>query len=134
MGFKKVLSQIYRSPTGRAAYSIVLSIVVGVLGSRVATALDQRGAMTVWAALRDSQSFWLLVLVGLLGFLYHLGDYLDHRALLRHLDDDHCKALIREKGLDQLAEQVRTAIQHGQPSGAVTVEQAQKIWAGVFKK
>lgn len=128
----RFFSSLYRSPKWRGFYTLILAILIGIFGSRVAFALDARGQASVWDALTHSWSFLFLVIIIIFHLIYWRGDYEDHEQLMLHADDEYCIALLRAGSADTLVEQLRNAIATGKKSGAMSVEDAMKTW-DIFK-
>jgi hypothetical protein len=90
--------KVFESPGWKTFFAVVIPLVVGVLSGNFVAEISTGGVLD-WAQFYQARSFYgLLVMVGL-SYVYNRAAYLYAREVDRFLDDDYCRAYMRSKCL-----------------------------------
>jgi hypothetical protein len=101
------LDEFAKSPRLRLTVTLVLTVVIGVLSSVLASQIMPNGTLD-WGLLPNVASFWILCLASLLWIFVHVRFLNYDESVLNFLDDDHCRAYIRKAKLEGIAAVIRS--------------------------
>ncbi|MFI8417263.1 hypothetical protein ACQKDS_12585 [Serratia sp. NPDC078593] len=96
------MEYIAKSPRLRLSVTLILTVVIGVLSSIMASQIMPQGILT-WSLLPKVSSFWLLALFSGVWIFTHVRFLNYDENVMRYADDQHCIALIRKAKLEGLA-------------------------------
>lgn len=100
------MNHVAKSPRLRLAITLLLTIVIGVLSSILATQIMPQGVLN-WALLPRVSSFWMLILFSAFWLYIHVVFLNYDESVMRYADDQHCIAIIRKAKLDGIASFIR---------------------------
>lgn len=101
------MDELAKSPRLRLTVTLVLTVVIGVLSSVLASQIMPNGNLD-WSLLSKVSSFWILCVASLLWIFVHVGFLNYDESVLNFLDDDHCRAYIRKAKLEGIAAMIRS--------------------------
>lgn len=107
------------SPGWKTFFAVVIPAVVGVLSGTFVAEISNAGVLD-WSATYHAKSFYGLLAVVFLSYVYFRAVYLYEREVLRFLDDDYCRAYMRSKCLPEAAERYKTLIRSGEKGELVS--------------
>ncbi|MBN6104758.1 hypothetical protein JR064_21575 [Xanthomonas sp. CFBP 8703] len=96
------MEYIAKSPRLRLSVTLILTVVIGVLSSIMASQIMPKGILT-WSLLTQVSSFWLLALSSGIWIFIHVRFLNYDENVMKYADDLHCIALMRKAKLEGLA-------------------------------
>lgn len=97
-----MIIKIANSPRLRLAATLVMTVLIGILSSVLASQIMPNGVLD-WILIPQVSSFWVLLIISS-AWVYIQVRFLNHdESILNFLDDNHCKAYIRKTKLEGLA-------------------------------
>lgn len=96
------MEYIVKSPRLRLSVTLLLTVVIGVLSSIMASQIMPHGVLT-WSLLPKSSSFWLLALSSAIWIFIHVRFLNYDENIMKYADDQHCIAVMRKAKLEGLA-------------------------------
>ncbi|MBK7646969.1 MAG: hypothetical protein IPJ12_07400 [Betaproteobacteria bacterium] len=105
--------KILESPGWKTFFSVVIPIVVGVFSGTLVTELTTSTGLN-WSVFYKTVSFYGLLIVATISYIYFRAVYMYERQIDRFLDDDYCRAYMRSKCLPEAAERYKELIRSGQ--------------------
>ncbi|EPM4305715.1 hypothetical protein ACTJ23_000648 [Vibrio parahaemolyticus] len=100
------MEQIMNSPRVRLVITLVLTILIGVFSSLLATEIAPGGVID-YKLVNDAFSFWALLGLSALWLYVHVVFLKHDENILKFTDDAHCIGFIRKTKLDGLAALVK---------------------------
>lgn len=97
---------IAKSPRLRLSVTLLLTVVIGVLSSIMASQIMPGGALT-WSLLPNVSSFWALALCSGVWIFIHVRFLNYDEDIMRYADNQHCIALIRKAKFEGLAASIK---------------------------
>ncbi|PND26782.1 hypothetical protein [Sinorhizobium sp. M4_45] len=114
MGWGKALrDRIYRSPGVKTAISIFTSVLGGIFSNTLVTEISTPKGIA-WASFYSTFSFWALLLVCIVTFLFHRFLHAFETEISAFKDDDFCMAYARSQLIPAQVEASRQAINRGE--------------------
>ena len=107
-----IKSTFTESPEWKATLSIVLSIVTGILSGPFVTEITVDGRL-LWRSFYKAHSFYLLVVLSILIFIYNRFLYLREKDIEKFRDAEYCLAYMRSKCLPEAADRFIAKIRDG---------------------
>jgi len=101
------------SPGWKTFFFIVIPIVSGVLSGVFVSEISGQSGIE-WGLFYKSKSFYGLILLTFLIYLYNKSLYAHQKEINSFLDNDYCVAYMRSKCLPEAAEKYRQMIRDGQ--------------------
>lgn len=103
-----MLGRIAKSPRLRLAATLVMTVLIGILSSVLASQIMPNGKLD-WSLLPEVSSFWILIVIASM-WLYIQVRFLNYdESVLNFLDDNHCIEHIRKTKLEGLARLIQTS-------------------------
>jgi hypothetical protein len=109
----KITERILESPGWKTLFGAILPIIIGVLSGTFVSEITTNNGLD-WASFYKAKSFYGLLIVTVLTFLYHRAAYLYEKQVERFLDEDYCRAYMRSKCLPEAAERYKQLIRSGE--------------------
>lgn len=100
------MNRLLKSPKLRLVITLVLTIVIGVLSSILATQLMPNGVFDI-RLLFSTSGFWILLVVGIIWIWVQVQFMNYDVSILAFADDEHCLAYIRKAKLEGLAQKIK---------------------------
>ncbi len=101
-----LIKKLSEKPRLRLALNTVLTIVIGVLSSILASQIMPEGKLT-WSLLPQVLSFWILLVVSILWFWIQCSLLNYDEDVAKFSDDAHCKAHMRRTQLEGIAQMIK---------------------------
>lgn len=105
--------KILESPGWKTFFSVVIPLIVGVFSGTLVTELTTPTGLN-WPSFYKTVSFYGLLIVTVISYVYFRAVYMYERQIDRFLDDDYCRAYMRSKCLPEAAERYKELIRSGQ--------------------
>jgi hypothetical protein len=119
--------KLLESPGWKTFFSVVIPAIVGVLSGTFVAEISDAGSLD-WSVTFRAKSFYGLLAMAFLSYLYYRALYLYEREVLRFLDDDYCRAYMRSKCLPEAAERYKASIRSGDKGELVSaMKELEKI-------
>lgn len=112
MNLKGLKEAILESPGWKTVFAFTLPILAGVLSGSFVTEITENSVI-VWKSFYKSNSFYALLVLALIAYIYNRSVYLFEREILRFLDTDYCLAYVRSKCLPEAADRYKELIRTG---------------------
>ncbi len=109
---RKIRDMILESPGWKTFFSVLIPIVVGILSGTFVAEITTPNGLD-WSLFTKANSFYGLIAMVIISYLYHHEVYLFEREIERFLDDDYCRAYMRSKCLPEAAERYKELIRSG---------------------
>lgn len=109
----RLLERVLESPGWKTFFGVIIPVVVGVLSGAFIAEISSENTMN-WLAFYKAKSFYGLLAISAVTFIYHRAVYLYERRVERFVNDDYCRAYMRSKCLPEAAEKYRELIRAGQ--------------------
>lgn len=110
---KKICEAVLESPSWKTFFSVVIPILSGLFcGVFVIEITTENGVD--WRIFYKSKSFYALVLLTIVVYLYNKAVYTYERDMSKFLDKDYCIAYMRSKCLPEAAERYKQKIRNGE--------------------
>lgn len=107
-----ILDKLLESPGWKTFFAVVIPLAVGVLSGTFVVEISMGGLLD-WAGFYRARSFYGLLAMVVLSYVYNRAAYLYAREVERFLDDDYCRAYMRSKCLPEAAERYKELIRSG---------------------
>lgn len=107
-----VPEKVLESPGWKTFFAVVIPAIVGVLSGAFVTEISSSGVLD-WSLTLKAKSFYGLLVIAILSYIYYRELYLYEREVVRFLDDDYCRAYMRSKCLPEAAERYKESIRTG---------------------
>ncbi|MDF2369359.1 MAG: hypothetical protein P1V21_01070 [Rhizobiaceae bacterium] len=108
----KVLEKILESPGWKTLFGVVVPIIAGVLSGTFVAEVSSSGDF-LWAEFYESKSFYGLLFLAAITFIYHRALYFHEHKIEMFLNDDYCRAYMRSKCLPEAADRYKELIRSG---------------------
>jgi len=112
MTWKEIREALVESPTWRTFFAFVIPVVSGVLSGTFVAEISIASVID-WSAYYKSKSFYALLILCWVTYLYNKEVFLYERELSKFLDADYCVAYMRSKCLPEAAERYKELIRNG---------------------
>lgn len=112
MTLKELKESIIESPSCRTVFGFVVPLISGVLSGIFVNEITSPTGI-LWNDFYKAHSFYALIVLGIVIFLYNRALYLHEKELMRFLDSDYCIAYMRSKCLPEAAERYKSLIRSG---------------------
>ena len=103
---------ITQKPIVKALISIIVPLIFGVISGIYVNSITADGKVDILLSFKQS-SFYILVILIILEFIYYTAIYKYEKANSFFGDDDYCEAYMRSQLLPALAERLRNEIKNG---------------------
>ncbi|HAS6022033.1 TPA: hypothetical protein I7136_23555 [Vibrio vulnificus] len=90
------------SPRVRLTITLILTILIGVFSSLLATEIAPGGVIN-YKLVNDAASFWILLILSIIWLYVHVAYLRYDENILKFADDAHCVGFIRKTKLDAYA-------------------------------
>lgn len=100
------MEKVMSSPRVRLAITLLLTILIGVFSSLLATEIAPGGEVN-FKLVNDAVSFWVLLLLSGTWVYIHVAFLKHDENILKFTDDAHCIGYIRKTKLDAFAALVK---------------------------
>lgn len=108
-GIKEALIE---SPAWRTIFAFIVPVLAGVLSGVFVTEITNNSQIE-WSIFYKAKSFYALLALSVIMYLYNKEIYLYERELSKFLDADYCLAYMRSKCLPEAAERYKHLIRTG---------------------
>jgi len=108
----KIRENIFESPGWKTFFSSVIPIFSGLFSGIFVFEITTVKGIN-WKTFYKAKSFYCLLLVILIVYIYNRALFLYEKKTLRFLDNDYCIAYMRSKCLPEAAEKYKELIRHG---------------------
>lgn len=109
---KNILNAVIASPGWKTLFSAVLPVVSGILSGAFIIEITVGGALD-WKLFYKARSFYGLVVLTLITYVYHRLVYRREVEIGKFSDTDFCVAYMRSKCLPEAAERFKQLIREG---------------------
>lgn len=107
-----VPEKVLESPGWKTFFAVVIPAIVGVLSGAFVSEISSSGVLD-WSLTLKAKSFYGLLAIAVLSYIYYRELYLYEQEVVRFLDDDYCRAYMRSKCLPEAAERYKESIRTG---------------------
>lgn len=107
-----ISDKLFELPGWKTFFAVVIPVIVGILSGTFVAEISN-GSLMDWSAFYRAKSFYGLLVMVVLSYVYNRAAYLYEREVVRFLDDDYCRAYMRSKCLPEAAERYKTLIRSG---------------------
>jgi len=112
MTIKGLKEALIESPSSRTVFGFIVPLVSGVLSGIFVNEISTPTGI-LWKLFYKAPSFYGLIFLGIIIFLYNRALYLHEKEMMRFLDSDYCVAYMRSKCLPEAAERYKSLIRSG---------------------
>ena len=118
---------LLESPGWKTFFAVIIPLIVGILSGFFVTEISTDDGLN-WSAFYLTKSFYGLLGIVVLTFIYNRATYLYQREIERFIDDDYCRAYMRSKCLPEAANRYKEMIRTGDKGELVSaMEEFEKI-------
>ncbi len=114
---KKVLQNIFNcifeSAGWKTFFSVVIPIISGIFSGTFIFEITGKTGIN-WRTFYKAKSFYCLIFIIIVIYLYNKAIYIHEREIKRFLDNDYCLAYMRSKCLPEAAEKYKELIRNGE--------------------
>jgi len=104
---------VFESPFWKTFISVVLPILSGFFSGTLIVEITQETGIS-WKNIPKTKSFYVLLLLIFVIYIYNRAVYLRDKEIMRFLDDDYCVAYMRSQCLPEAARRFKELIRDGQ--------------------
>ena len=107
-----IVELILESPALRTLFSVVIPVATGILSGSFIVEITASNGLD-WRSFYASQSFYGLVFICWVMYVFNRACYRHEKQVHRFLDSDYCIAYMRSKCLPEAAERYKELIRSG---------------------
>ena len=122
-----VPDKLLESPGWKTFFAAVIPVIVGILSGTFVAEISSGGILD-WSSFYRAKSFYGLLVMVVLTYVYNHAVFAYEHEVSRFLDDDYCRAYMRSKCLPEAADRYKTLIRSGDKGELVSaMKELEKI-------